>query len=151
VVQPTVSKDGQRAPGLKFGDPRVMALMLVLCQFASVIEGLRNRDLRGQVAALLGLPREQYSAGQASYDLRRLLRKGLLCRALNSQRYYLTPYGWKLARLHARLEARIFRPALTAMNDPPAALPGRLKQALAAVDVQFDELISQSFPARQAA
>ena len=151
VVQPTVSKDGQRAPGLKFGDPRVMALMLVLCQFASVIEGLRNRDLRGQVAALLGLPREQYSAGQASYDLRRLLRKGLLCRALNSQRYYLTPYGWKLARLYARLEARIFRPALTAMNDPPAALRGRLKQALAAVDVQFDELISQSFPARQAA
>jgi hypothetical protein len=151
VVQPTVTKDGQRAPGLKFGDPRVMALMLVLCQFASVIEGLRNRDLRDQVAALLGLPREQYSAGRASYDLRRLLRKGLLCRALNSQRYYLTPYGWKLARLYARLEARIFRPALTAMNDPPAPLPGRLKQALAAVDAQFDQLISQSFPARQAA
>ncbi len=151
VVQPTVTQDGQRAPGLKFGDPRVMALMLVLCQFASVIEGLRNRDLRGQVAALLGLPREQYSAGQASYDLRRMLRKGLLCRSLNSQRYYLTPYGWKLARLYARLEARIFRPALTAMNDPPAALPARLKHALAAVDTQFDELISQSFPARHAA
>ena len=122
-----------------------------LKQYYKEGRGLRNRDLRGQVAALLGLPREQYSAGQASYDLRRLLRKGLLCRALNSQRYYLTPYGWKLARLYARLEARIFRPALTAMNDPPAALPGRLKQALAAVDVQFDELISQSFPARQAA
>src|SRR5437773_8942867 len=87
----------------------------------------------------------------SSYDLRRLVRKGLLCRALNNQRYYLTPYGWKLARLYARLEARIFRPALTAMNDPPAALPGRLKQALAAVDAQFDQLISQSFPARQAA
>src|SRR5438046_9220417 len=82
---------------------------------------------------------------------RRVLRNGLLCGALNSQRYYLTPYGWKLARLYARLEARIFRPALTAMNDPPAALPGRLKQALAAVDAQFDQLISQSFPARQVA
>src|SRR5438046_2205679 len=56
---------------------------------------------------------------------RRRLRNGLLCGALNSQRYYLTPYGWKLARLYARLEARIFRPALTAMNDPPAALPAR--------------------------
>jgi hypothetical protein len=51
VVQPTLTQSGQRAPGLKFGDPRVMALMLVLCQFASVIEGLRNRDLRSQVAA----------------------------------------------------------------------------------------------------
>ncbi len=55
VVQPTVTKDGQRAPGLKFGDPRVMALMLVLCQFSGLIQGVRNRDLRRQVATLLGL------------------------------------------------------------------------------------------------
>src|SRR5207249_6007190 len=84
--------------------------------FRSVIEGMRNRELRRQVASLLGVSVEQYSSGQASYDLRRLVRKGLLCRALNSQRYDVTPYGWKLARLYARLEARIFRPALTAMN-----------------------------------
>ena len=151
VLQPTVTKDGQRAPGLKFGDPRVMALMLVLCQFRSVIEGMRNRELRRQVASLLGVSVEQYSSGQASYDLRRLLRKGLLGRALNSQRYDVTPYGWKLARLYARLEARIFRPALTAMNGPPAAVPGKLTQTLSAVDSQFDELISQAFPARRAA
>ncbi len=30
VVQPTVTEDDQRAPGLKFGDPRVMALFLAL-------------------------------------------------------------------------------------------------------------------------
>jgi hypothetical protein len=151
VVQPTVNKDGQRAPGLKFGDPRVMALMLVLCQFGCVIEGIRNRELRRQVAALLGLGLEQYSAGQASYDLRRLVRKGLLCRAIKSQRYFLTPYGWKLARLYARLEARIFRPALTAMNGPPDVLPGPLKQSLAAVDRHFDQLITHAFPTRQVA
>lgn len=151
VVQPTVHKHGQRAPGLKFGDPRVMALMRVLCQFSSVIEGVRNKPLRQQVAALLGLPLEQYSSGQASYDLRRLVRKGLLCRAVHSQLYYLTPYGWKVARLYARLEARIFRPALTAMNGPPPALPGKLRQTLAAVDARFDELIDDAFPARQAA
>ena len=151
VVQPTVTKDGQRAPGLKFGDPRVMALMLVLCQFRSVIEGMRNRELRRQVASLLGVSVEQYSSGQASYDLRRLVRKGLLCRALNSQRYDVTPYGWKVARLYARLEARIFRPALTAMNGPPAAVPGKLRQTLSAVDSQFDQLISEAFPARRAA
>ena len=146
VVQPTVTKDGQRASGLKFGDRRVMALMLVLSQFSSVIEGVRNRELRRQVAALLGLPLEQYRAGQASYDLRRLVRKGLLCRVLKSQRYYLTPYGWKLARLYARLEARIFRPALTAMNGTPAVLPKSLRQALTAVDAGFDELIDEAFP-----
>jgi hypothetical protein len=150
VVLPTLNKDGQRAPGLKFGDPRVMALMLVLCQFGSVIDGIRNRQLRQQVAALLGLELQHYSPGQASYDLRRLVRKGLLCRALKSQRYYLTPYGWKLARLYARLEARIFRPALTAMNGPPPALPGKLRQTMLAVDARFDELINHTFPVRQA-
>lgn len=151
VVQPTVHQHGQRAPGLKFGDPRVMALLLVLGQFSSVIQGIRNRALRPQLAALLGLSLEQDTAGKASYDLRRLVRKGLLCRARTSQLYYLTPYGWKLARLYARLEARIFRPALTARNGPPPALPGNLRQTLAAVDAQFDQLIDDAFPARKAA
>jgi hypothetical protein len=54
-----------------------------------------------------------------SYDLRRLLRKGIICRVAGTQRCYLTPYGWRLARFYARLEARVFRPALTATNDPP--------------------------------
>lgn len=152
VVLPTVNADGQRAPGLKFGDPRIMALMLVLCQFVTVVQGLRNRELRIQMAALLGRPLEDYTAGQASYDLRRLVRKGLLCRVPKTQLYHLTPQGWKLARLYARLEARIFRPALTAMNSPPpTALPPQLIRALTDVDTQFEQLIAQSFPPLKAA
>jgi hypothetical protein len=150
-VQPTVTKDGQRASALKFGDPRVMALMLVLCQFSSIIEAISNRQLRRQVAQLLGIAPQEYSARQASYDLRRLVRKGLLFRESKSHRYYLTPRGWKLARLYARLEARIFRPALTAMQEVPAALPVGLKRAFARVDAKLDELINHAFPNAQAA
>lgn len=40
VVQPTVTKDGQRAPGLRFGDPRVMALMMALTIFGVVVDGV---------------------------------------------------------------------------------------------------------------
>jgi len=151
VVQPTVTKDGQRASALRFGDPRVMALMLVLCQFASAAGAIRNGQLRRPMASLLEVGPEQYTAGQASYDLRRLVRKGLLCRALKSQSYYLTPYGWKLARLYARLEARVFRPALTAMTQAPAALPARLKHALQTVDAELDQLITHAFPLSKAA
>jgi len=68
-----------------------------------------------------------------------------------SHRCYLTPYGWKLARLYARLDARVFRPALTAMNDPPQVLPGPLKRALQAVDAELDRLLAESFPARKTA
>ena len=74
---------------------------------------------------------EQYSAGQMSYDLRRLVRKGIICRVAGSQRCYLTPYGWRLARFYARLEARVFRPALTAMNAPPIGSNPPIEQSAA--------------------
>jgi len=43
---------------------------------------------------------------------------------------YVTPYGWKPVRLYARLEARVFRPALTVMNPLPIAPSGPLNDAL---------------------
>jgi hypothetical protein len=151
VVQPTVTQDGQRAPGLKFGDPRVMTLMLSLCAFGCLIDGFRSRELRRQVAALLGIGLEQYSASQMSYDLRRLVRKGIICRVTGSQRYYLTPYGWRLARFYARLEARVFRPALTAMNAPPIGSNTPLNKALQTIDAELDRFFDQAFPSRKAA
>jgi hypothetical protein len=151
VVQPTVTQDGQRAPSLKFGDPRVMALMLALSTFGCLINGFRSRDLRQRIAALMGVGLEQYSAGQMTYDLRRLRRKGIICRVSRSQRCYLTPYGWKLARLYARLEARVFRPALTVMNAPPIAPSGPLKDALQIIDTELNRLLTQAFPTRKAA
>lgn len=146
VVQPTVSEDGQKAPGLRFGDPRVMALMLVLNLFIHLINGFRNRDLREAVADLLG--REHpYTATQATYDIRRLCRKGLLYRRPGTNRYVVTPYGWKIARLYARLEARIFRPALTALEGEHVADPlPKLSRALAKVDHELDALIFSAFP-----
>jgi hypothetical protein len=65
-----------------------------------------------------------------SYDLRRLVRKGIICRAAGRHRCSLTPYGWRLARFYARLEARVFRPALTAMNAPPPGSNASLNKAL---------------------
>jgi hypothetical protein len=65
-----------------------------------------------------------------SYDLRRLVRKGIICRAAGRHRCSLTPYGWRLARFYARLEARVFRPALTAMNASPPGSNASLNKAL---------------------
>ena len=94
---------------------------------------------------------EQYSASQMSYDLRRLLRKGIICRVPGSQRCYLTPYGWRLARFYARLEARVFRPALTAMNTPPIGSNTPLNSALQTIDTELDRFFDQAFPGRKAA
>ena len=64
VVQPTVNEDGQKAPGLKFGQPRVMALFLALTLFQHLIDGFHNRGLRQHVADLLGVDETGYTASQ---------------------------------------------------------------------------------------
>ncbi|HVS82182.1 MAG TPA: hypothetical protein VHE60_10650 [Pyrinomonadaceae bacterium] len=151
VVQPTVTEDGKKAPGLKFGQPRVMALLLALTMFQHLIDGFRNRNLREQVADLLGVKIEHYTARQMTYDLRRLVRKGMVFRPPGTNRYIVTPYGWKVARLFSRLESRVFRPAMAAYTSTDAVLPFPLRQALDKVDAQLDELIYQAFPTLKAA
>ena len=64
---------------------------------------------------------------------------------------YVTPYGWKPVRLYARLEARVFRPALTVMNAPPIAPSGPLSDALQIIDTELNRLLTQAFPTRKAA
>lgn len=149
VVQPTVTEDGQRAPGLRFGDPRVMALMLALSLFTHLVNGFRNQDLRRTVASLLGPAGSAYTAPQATYDLRRLCRKGLLYRPAGTHRYVVTPYGWKLARFYARLDARVLRPALMALNGQRIVDPhSKLSRTLAKVDNELDGLIQAAFPSQ---
>jgi hypothetical protein len=150
VVQPTVNDDGEKAPALKFGQPRVMALFVALTLFQHLIDGFHNRDLRTQVADLLGVTTEQYTASQMTYDLRRLRLKGLIFRPPRTHRYFVTPYGWKVARLFARLEARVFRPAIAMFTGNDAVLPFPLRVSLNRVDAQLDELIYQAFPQQKA-
>jgi hypothetical protein len=146
VVQPTVTENGEKAPSLKFGQPRVMALFLALTLFQHLIDGFHNRDLRGLVADLLGITTEQYTASQMTYDLRRLRLKGLIFRPPRTNRYFVTPYGWKVARLFSRLEARVVRPAMAMFTATDAVLPFPLRQALDRVDTQLDHLIYDAFP-----
>ena len=80
VVQPTVTESGEKAPALKFGQPRVMALLLALTLFQHLIDGFHNRDLRVLVADLLGVTSTDYTGAQMTYDLRRLRLKGLIFR-----------------------------------------------------------------------
>src|SRR3954447_916585 len=150
VVQPTVTEDGEKAPALKFGQPRVMALFLALTLFQHLINGFHNRDLRELVTDLLGVTSNEYTASQMTYDLRRLPLKGLFFRSPGTNRYFVTPYGWKVARLFSRLEARVFRPAIAMFTSNDAVLPFPLRASLDRVDNQMDQLIYQAFPQSKA-
>jgi hypothetical protein len=149
-VQPTVTADGKKSPGLKFGQPRVMALFLALTLFHHLIDGFCHADLRQHVAHLLGVDPAEYTSNQMTYDLRRLRLKGLIYRPPGKRRYFVTPYGWKVARLFSRLEARVFRPAFAMFTSNDAVLPFPLRRALNRVDTQLDELIYDAFPVPKA-
>ena len=49
VARPSLT-DGRRAPALRFGDPRVMALAGALCAIVHTVTGFTNRSLRAQVS-----------------------------------------------------------------------------------------------------
>jgi hypothetical protein len=111
-VQRSTCEAGQRAPALRFGDPRVMALLQAITGFAHLPRGFRNRDLRPRVAALLC---SSYTTSQMTYDLRRLRLKGLIHRIPQSHRYTATTYGLKVAFFYSKLYLRILRPNWTAL------------------------------------
>lgn len=116
VVLPSV-EEGLPAPGLRFGDPRVVALFASLASFTHIVSGFTNQSLRELVATHIDQP---YSARQMTYDLRRLARKGFIARIPGTHRYCLTPEGRRLSMFFAKVYVRIVTPALTQL-DP--ALP----------------------------
>jgi len=111
TVTAPVSVQDQRAAGLRFGDPRVHALMHALCLFALAPTGFRHRELRDHVAQLQSRDPDTYSAGAMTYDLRRLRLHGLIERVPRSHRYRITATGAQVAMFYARLYARALRPA----------------------------------------
>lgn len=143
IVQPTVSDDGQRAPALRLGQPRVMAVLNALTSFAHIPHGFTNQSLRQQVADLLDPDQATYGAAQMSYDLRRLRLKGIIWRVPNSYRYQLTTYGRKVALLFSKLDARIFRRALAAL-DTSLPIPLPLATALEQVEQAIEELVNHA-------
>lgn len=115
VVLPPTDADGLRAPGLRYGDPRVMALLGALGAFTHVVGGLTNPGLCALVGDLLGQP---YTNRQATYDLRRLRRKGLVERAPGRNLYRVTPHGRAVATFLTKVTARVIVPGLTELEAP---------------------------------
>lgn len=142
VTQPTVTSDGQRASGLRFGDPRVMALFWALTLWVVTLSGFTHGALRGTVIDLLG-PDTRYGAAQMTYDLRRLCRKGILQRKVGSHRYTLTPYGRRVVLFFTKLDARVFRPAFAAIADAEP-IPRPLATALKRVDQAITRLLDKA-------
>ena len=137
VAQPTLTEDGRRSPALRFGDPRVMALLGALCIGLNAL-GFTNRSLRAQVSRLLGV---DYTVNQMSYDLARLRLNGLIERRPGTNTYDLTPDGQRVAVFYTKVHDRLLRPLLAA-DAPPA--PPELRHALATINRHLTTYIDQA-------
>jgi len=126
-----------RVSALRFGDPRVQAVLQALSGFAHLPAGFRHRDLRPRVAALLGRP---YSAAQMTYDLRRLRLRGLIQRLTRTHRYSLTSYGLRVTFFYSKLYLRSFRPNAPALKSNEDCLPPPLRAAFDQLDAAIDRI-----------
>ena len=117
--------DDRRASALRFGDPRVQALLATLLAFRLLPEGFANREFREHVGPLLA--DGGYGSNRATYDLGRLRRRGLIERIPGTRRYLVTALGHRVALCYCRTHRRVLGPALAAVADdrsPPVL--GRL-------------------------
>jgi hypothetical protein len=113
VTRPSQTNEGLYAAALRFGDPRVMAVLGSLVGFCHVTAGFANCDLIPLVSALLP---ERYTSRQATYDLRRLIRKGLIVKIPHTRRYQLTTLGRRVAVLFTKTYGRVLAPGLAGLD-----------------------------------
>lgn len=104
--------DNQRVSALRFADPKVQAVWNALLLFHLLPAGFSDRDLRTNLATLLGQPLERLTPGRMTYQLRRLRLHGLIERIAKTHRYRLTSFGFRVAVFCTRTYARILRPGL---------------------------------------
>lgn len=144
VVLPSVH-NGQRAPGLRFGDPRTMALLASISAFSHVLGGLTNKPLRSHMAILY---QPAYTSTQATYDLRRLRLKGFIARVEHTNTYRATPHGLRIAAFFTQLAARVVIPTMTdlaALGRPrPPAAPRPLTAAWRNYEHELAHLLQTS-------
>jgi hypothetical protein len=127
---------GQRASGLRFGDPVVLALMTALLMFRLLPRGFSNRDLRELVAQLLVRSPDDITPGQMTYQLRRLRLRGLIQRIQRSHRYNLTTLGERTALFYTSSFSHLIRPLCHRLNDPTNSLQQDMLRKLRPLAIQ---------------
>jgi hypothetical protein len=142
LTDPVITPTGSRIPGLPLGRPRSHALLSALLTFRTQLHGFTNHDLRLLTAELRGLDPATVTAGQTTYDLRRLKSHGLIERKSHTNRYRVTDPGLRTAMLITRVHDRLLPTALAQQTDPHTR--HQLKTASAAYQRALDSLAEQN-------
>lgn len=146
----TVTPTGRRVPGLKLQDTRLLAVMQALTCFTWLAGrgSFRTVDLLPRVLEALGQTTLAYTLGRLRYDLGKLRGKGLVLKVSGSQRYYLTPEGYRICVLYLKLFHRIYAPLTSGLLQPIAAddlLPPERRATLDRLYSAVDDALGKLF------
>jgi hypothetical protein len=133
--QPQTSDSGRRTPGLRLDDRRLLAVMQALVAFSNLCHGgeFRTKDVHEEVAKALHLTTETYTLAQLRYDLQKLRAKDLVLKIPGSQKYRLTPEGYRVCLVFLKLFHRVYAPLTAGACDPlphDALLPEHQRSTL---------------------
>jgi hypothetical protein len=134
----------RRASALRFADPMVRAIWNALLVFDRLPTGFCNRDLRNNLAALLGQPVEHFTQGRMSYQLRRLRLHGLIERIPKTHRYRLTTLGFRVAIFCTRTYATILRPGLGLVLPGNASFPSALRRSFDKLEQEINSWVDKA-------
>jgi hypothetical protein len=137
LTSPVTTPAGTRVPGLPLAAARSHALLASLLLFRLQPRGFTSRDLRQLTAELRGIP--AVTAGQATYDLRRLRSHQLIQRIPRTHRYQVTSTGLHTAMFLTRLHDRVLPSGFAQLTDP--GHPSPLRAAATAYQHAIDLLI----------
>jgi hypothetical protein len=118
--QPTITGGGKRIPGLKFDNPRQLALMQALVCFCHIAVGgtFTTKALHPMAAQALGCSTADYKLSSLRYDLSKLRAKGLVEKIERSRRYRLLPDGYRLCVVYLKLFQKIYAPLTAGILKP---------------------------------
>ena len=106
--------------------------------------GFSNRHLRGRFATLLGRPPQALTAGQMTYQLRRLRLQGIIQRIAGSHRYQVTDFGLRTAMFFTRTYNRVLRPGLGRILPHISNLPCPLRRAFDNLDQEVKSWVQKA-------
>ena len=145
IAHPSSDEAGRRVPSMRFGDPRVQALAGCLAVWDFAVNGITNQRLRAWMTGLRGAP---YTMNQASYDLARLRRNGLIERVARSNTYRLTADGLTFALVYSRVHDQVLYPLIA--HDQPIAAPAPVRAAWRAITRHIDSTVAAAHLGRAA-
>jgi hypothetical protein len=144
ITAPVTTSTGQRVAGMRFTDPRVQALLSVLCLFRLQPRGFTGRQLRQHLAPLLGHDPDTMTSAQTSYDLRRLCHHNLIQRIPHSHRYRVTDLGLRHALFLTRAHSRLLHTGLAELAEPPPTAPSKIRTAARAYETAINDLLTRA-------